>query len=156
MQLKDLVHVHIWNFMLAQRSISFRLHITRQLIVFSSISSICFIFSFLIVYESEVFSSSFSSVAQLCPTLFDPRQHARLPCPSPTPGACSNSCPSSRWCHPTISSSVVSFSSCPQSFPALGSFPMSQFFTSDGQNIRVSILELQHQSFQWIFRTDFL
>ena len=52
-------------------------------------------------------------------------QHARLPCPSPTPGACSNSCPSSRWCHPTIPSSVSLFSSCPQSFPASGSFPNS-------------------------------
>ena len=55
-------------------------------------------------------------------------QHARLPCPSPTPGACSNSCPLSRWCHPTISSSVIPFSSCLQSFPASGSFQMSQFF----------------------------
>ena len=60
-------------------------------------------------------------------------QHTRPPCPSPTPGACSNSCPLSRWCHPTISSSVVSFSSCPQSFPALGSFQMSQLFASGGQ-----------------------
>ena len=60
-------------------------------------------------------------------------QHARLPCPSPSPGACSNSCPLSRWCHPTILSSVLSFSSCLQSFPASGSFPMSQFFTSCGQ-----------------------
>ena len=59
-------------------------------------------------------------------------QHPTLPCPSPTPGACSNSCPSSQWCHPTISSSVVPFSSCLQSFPASGSFPMSQFFTSGG------------------------
>ena len=55
-------------------------------------------------------------------------QHARPPCPSPTPGACSNSCPLIRWCHPTNSSSVVPFSSCPQSLPASGSFPMSQFF----------------------------
>ena len=62
----------------------------------------------------------------------------RPPCPSPTPGACSNSCPSSRWCHPTISSSVVPFSSCLQSFPASWSFPMSQFFASGGQNIGVS------------------
>ena len=62
-------------------------------------------------------------------------QHARLPSPSPTPEDCSNSCPSSRWCHPTISSSVVPFSSCPQSFPASGSFPMSQFFASGGQRI---------------------
>ena len=64
-------------------------------------------------------------------------QHARLPCPSPTPGTCSKSCSWSRWCHPAISSSVVSFS-CLQSFPASGSFPMSQFFTSHGQSIRVS------------------
>ena len=65
-------------------------------------------------------------------------QHARLSCLSPTPGAYSNSCPSSRWCHPTISSTVVPFSSCLQSFPASGSFPMSQFFTSGGQSIGVS------------------
>ena len=65
-------------------------------------------------------------------------QHARLPCPSPTPGAYSNSCPLSWWCHPTISSSVVPFSSRLQSFPASGSFPMSQLFTSGGQDIGVS------------------
>ena len=65
-------------------------------------------------------------------------QHARPPCPSPTPGAYSNSCPSSRWCHPTISSSVIPFSSCLQSFPASGSFPVSQFFASCGQSIGVS------------------
>ena len=69
----------------------------------------------------------------------DGLQHARLPCPSPTPRACSNSCPSSQWCHPTISSSVIPFSSRLQSFPASGSFPMSQFFTSGGQNIGVSV-----------------
>ena len=66
-------------------------------------------------------------------------QHARLPCPSPTPGACSNACPSSWWCHPTISSSVVPITSCLQSFPASGSFPMSQFFASGGQRIGVSV-----------------
>ena len=65
-------------------------------------------------------------------------QHARLPCPSPTPGAYSNSSPLSWWCHPTISSPVVLFSSCPQSFPASGFFPMSQFFTLGGQSIGVS------------------
>ena len=65
-------------------------------------------------------------------------QHARLPCPPPTPRACSNSCPSSHWCHPTISSSVFPFSSCLQSFPASGSFPVSQFFTSGGQSIGAS------------------
>ena len=81
-------------------------------------------------------SAEFSSVTQSCPTLYDP-MHTRLPCPSPTPGASSNSCPSSRWCHPTISSSVLPFSSCLQSFPGSGSFPMSQFFASGGQSIGV-------------------
>ena len=66
------------------------------------------------------------------------RQHARPPCPSPTPGVYSNSCPLSQWCYPTISSSVVPFSSCPQSFPASGPFQMSKFFTSGGQRIGVS------------------
>ena len=65
-------------------------------------------------------------------------QHARPPCPSPTPGVGSNSCPLSQWCHPTISSSVVTFSSCLQSFPASGSFPMSQFCASGGPSIEVS------------------
>ena len=65
-------------------------------------------------------------------------QHARLPCPSPTPRACSNSCASSWRCHPTISSSVIPFSSYLQSFPASGSFLMSQFFASGGQSIGVS------------------
>ena len=64
-------------------------------------------------------------------------QHTRPPCPSPTSGAYSNSCPSSQWCHPTISSSVIPFS-CLQSFPASGSFPRSQFFTSSGQSIGVA------------------
>ena len=66
-------------------------------------------------------------------------QHARLPCPSPTPRICSNSCPSSQWRHPTISSSVIPFF-CPQSFPASGSFPVSHFFVSGGQSIGVSAL----------------
>ena len=65
-------------------------------------------------------------------------QHTRTPCPSPTPGAYSNSCPSSRWCHPTISSPIVPFSSHLQSFPASGSSPVSQFFASDGRSIGVS------------------
>ena len=65
-------------------------------------------------------------------------QHARLPCPLPTPRACSNSCPSSQWYYPTISSFIVPFSSCLQSFPASRSFPMSHFFISGGQSIGVS------------------
>ena len=84
-------------------------------------------------------SVQFSSVVQSCPTLrpYEPR-YARPPCPSPTPRDNPNPCPLSRWCHPTISSSVVPFSSCPQSFPASMSFQMSQLFTSGGQSIGVS------------------
>ena len=67
-------------------------------------------------------------------------QHIRLPYPSPSPRACSNSCPLSYWCHPVKASSAIPFSSCPQSFPASGSFPMSQFFISGGQSIRASAL----------------
>ena len=82
----------------------------------------------------------FNSVTQSCPTLCDPGrlQHARPPCPSTTPGVCSNSCPLSWWCHPTMSSSVIPFSSRLQSFPASGAFPMSQFFALGGQSIGVS------------------
>ena len=65
-------------------------------------------------------------------------QHTRPPCPSPTPGVYPNPCPLSLWCHPTISSSFIPFSSCPPSFPVLGSFPMSQLFTWGGQSIGVS------------------
>ena len=65
-------------------------------------------------------------------------QHARPPCPSPTPGVHPNPCPLNCWCHPTISSFVITFSSCPQSFPASGSFQMSQLFASGGQSIGVS------------------
>ena len=88
-----------------------------------------------------VYSVQFSSVAQSCPTFCDPHesQHAKPPCPSPTPRVHSKSCPSSRWCHPAISSSVVPFS-CPQSFPASESFPMSQLFAWGGQSTGVSAL----------------
>ena len=82
----------------------------------------------------------FSSVAQLCPTLQSHGlENARIPRPSSSLRACSNSRPLSRWCHPTISSSVVPFSSCLQSFPASGSFQMSQFFVSGGPSIGVSV-----------------
>ena len=76
-------------------------------------------------------------------------QYTRLPCPSPTPGACSNSCPLSQWCHPTISSSVVPFSSCLQSFPELGSFPVSQFFKSGSQSTRASASILPKNIQDW-------
>ena len=76
-------------------------------------------------------------------------QHARLPCPSPTPRACSNSCPLSQWCHPTFSSSVSPFYSSLQSFPASGSFPVSHFFTSEGQSIGASASALPMNIQDW-------
>jgi len=87
----------------------------------------------------------FSSVQFSCTVMSDslrPHElhHARPPCPSPTPGVHSNACPSSQWCHPAISSSVVPFSSCPQSLPVSESFPRSQFFTWGGQSTGVSAL----------------
>ena len=87
-----------------------------------------------------------SSVQFSCPVMSDSLwfhglQHARLPCPSPTPRACSNSCPSSQWCHPNIASFVIPFSSCLQSFSASGSFPMSHF-SSGGPSIG---FQLQHR-----------
>ena len=86
--------------------------------------------------QSLYIAVQFSSVAQSCPTLRSHElQHARPP--SPTPGVHLNSCPSSRWCHPAISTSVVPFSSCPQSLPASESFPMSQLFAWGGQSTGV-------------------
>ena len=91
----------------------------------------------------RVWTNLFSSVHFSCSVVSDSlrpheSQHARPPCPSPIPGVHPNSCPSSRWCHPAISSSVVPFSSCPQSLPASGSFPMSQLFAWSGQSIGIS------------------
>ena len=92
---------------------------------------------------SSLHSVQFSSVQFICSVVFNSLQlhglqHSRPPCPSATPGIYPNSCPLSQWCHPTISSSVTPFSSCPQSFPASETFQMSQFFASGGQNIGVS------------------
>ena len=87
------------------------------------------------------------------------QQHARLPCPLPTPRAYSNSCPLSQWCHPTISSSVIPFSSCLQSFPPSGSFLVSQFFTSGGHSIgsfSFSISPSNEYSVLISFRMDWL
>ena len=97
-------------------------------------------------------SVQFSSVVSDSLQPLEP-QHARLPCPWPTRGVYPNPCPLSRWCHPTISSSVVPFSSCPQSFPAVGLF---KWVSSSHQVAQVLEFQLQHKSFQWIFRTDFL
>ena len=103
------------------------------------------------VYASVQFSHSVVSDSLRSHEL----QHARPPCPSPTSGVHSNSRPSSWWCHPAISSSVVSFSSCPQSLPASESFPMSQLFAWGGQSTGVSALasflpkNTQHWSLEW-------
>ena len=104
-----------------------------------------------LVFYLQIFASfcmwlcfwCFCSVQFSCSVMSDSLQphelqHTRPPCPSPTPGVHSNPCPSSQWCHPTISSPVILFASCPQSFPASGSFQMSQLFTSGGQRIGVS------------------
>ena len=105
------------------------------------------------VFFCVAYFTSVSSVAQSCLTLCDPMDCSTPGSPvlpSPSPGVCSNSCPLSLWCHPAILFSVIPFSSCClQSFPASGSFLMSQLFDTGGQNI-------QRLSFQWIFRIDFL
>ena len=100
-------------------------------------------------YQLHIYSVQFSHSVVFNSLQPHGLQHTRLPCPPPTPGACSNSCPSSRWYHPTLSSSVGPFSSCLQSFPASGSFPMSWFFTSGGQSIRVSASVLPMNIQDW-------
>ena len=89
---------------------------------------------------SSVQFSSFQSLSHVCLFVTPWIAACQASCPSPTTGVYSNSCPSSRWCYPAISSSVVPFSSCPQSLPASGSFPLSQLFTWGGQSIGVSAL----------------
>ena len=116
-------------------------------------SFITMLLQFLPYNKVKQLSLHFNSVTQSCRTLCNGLQHARIPCPSPTHRACSNQCPLSRWCHPTISSSVVPFSPCLQPFPASGSF---QWVSYSHQVAKILEFQLQHQSFQWIFRTDFL
>ena len=101
----------------------------QHLAIYESILSVILFYSCYLQFSSSVVSDSLRPHES---------QHARPPCPSPTPRVYSNSCPSSGWCHPTISSSVVPFSSCPQSLPASQSFPMSQLVTWGGQSIGIS------------------
>ena len=113
-----------------------------------------FLFEFLKVYL--LIKISFSSVQFSRSVVSDSlrpheSQHARPPCPSPTPGVCSYLCPSSRWCHPAISCSVVPFSSCPRSSQHQGLF---QWINSSHEVAKVLEFQLQHQSFQWTPRTD--
>ena len=89
----------------------------------------------LIKKDAQVYISSVQLLSRVQLFATHGLQHARFPCPSPTPRACSNSCPLSQWYHLAISVSVIPFSSCPQSFPVSGSFPMSQFFASGSQSI---------------------
>ena len=103
-------------------------HIIVMCLLLSKLHPVLF-FSLSVQFSLSVVSNSLQSLGL---------QHSKPPCPSPTPRVYSNTCPLSRWCHPTISSSVVPFSSRLQSFPASGSFQMSQFFTSGGQSIGVS------------------
>ena len=106
------------------------------------------------------FSSVQSSHSVMSDSLWPPElQHTRPPCPSPTPRVHPNPCPLSRWCHPTISSSVVPFSSCSQSFPASGSYQMSQFFASGGQSIvsaSTSVLPINTQDWSPLGWTDWI
>ena len=108
-------------------------------------SALVYLLSFHYITLQRVSWLQFSSVQFSRSVVFNSlrpheSQHARPPCPSPTPGVHSNSSPSSRWCHPAISSSIVPFSSCPQSLPASESFPMSQLFAWGGQSTGVSTL----------------
>ena len=120
--------------------------LTSLLCTFSnpySLSLTDYDYTIILLDESSVFYIQFSSVQFTCSVMSDSLrphelQHARPPCPSPTPRVYPNACPLSWWCHPTISSSVVPFSSCPQSFLASGSFQMSQLFPSGGQGLGVS------------------
>ena len=106
---------------------------------FCTFNSISLIQIYLSSCQYHIVLIQFSSVVHSCPTLRPHETAARRPpCPSPTPGVHPNPHPLSQWCHPTISSSVVLFSSCPQSFLASGSFQMSRLFTSGGQSIGVS------------------
>ena len=109
-------------------------------------SDLLFLLEAVLVFFFYVFPLNLSIICQFSHSVMSDSlqphglKHARLPCPLPTPGACSDSCPSRQWCHPTNSSSVIPFSTCLQSLLASGSFPMSQFFASGGQSIGISPL----------------
>ena len=106
---------------------------------FSKSVSLCFVSSFVsFLFRFHISVSQLSRSVVSDSLRPHESQHTRPPCPSPTPGACSNPCPWSRWCRPTISSSVVPFSSCPRSLLSSGSFPVSQLFTCSGQSTGVS------------------
>ena len=119
-------------------------HFWGNPMLYSTVATPSYIPTNSVQFSSSVVSSSLRSHGQ---------QNVRFPCPSPAPRVYSNLCLFSRWCHPTISSSVIPFSSCLQSLPASGSVPI---ISSSHQAAKVLEFQLQHQFFQWIFRTDFL
>ena len=125
--------------------------VTIYVLDYVSFIHLWFFFQFRLVS----FSVQFSSVVQSDSLQFHELQHARPPCPSPTPGVHPNPCPQSRWCHPAISSSGIPFSSCPQSFPASGSFQMRQFRIG-GQRIGFSFSICPSNEYSGLisFRTD--
>ena len=142
-----LLHIIFWNYVVFVYPLNDLLkrkavHKFCSLRVQSIIESLVETQIIFLIWTLKIFLSKSSSVQLLSrvPDSLQPHglQQARLPCPSSTPGGCSNSCPASPWCHLAISSSVIPFSSCLQSFPTSGSFPMSQFFASGGQSIGVS------------------
>ena len=102
---------------------------------------------YFVFFLTFLFSLSIMSNSSRCHGL----QHARLPCPSPSPRVCSQSCPLSRWCHPVISSSVTPFFVCPQSFPASRSFPTDQLFASGGQSIGASASVLRKNGRSYLY-----
>ena len=127
-------------FRLCDAITNFTFKLTSNIMIF-----IIFISTLYLYFYPTVRSVQFSSVQFSLKVILDSlwpheSQHARPPCPSPTPRVYPNSCPSNRWCHLTISSSVIPFSSCPQSLPASGSFLMSQLFAWSSQSIGVSAL----------------
>ena len=131
-----------------QASLSFT--ISQSLLKLVSIESVMpashlILCCLLLLFSSVQFSCSVGQPHEL--------QNTRPPCPAPTPGAHPNSCPLSQWCHPTLSSSVIPFPSCPQSYPASGSF---KWASSSHQVAEVLEFQLRHQTFQWTPRTDLL
>ena len=137
--------------------LNWTVHLHLSSVLSSGLASFSSRLSHVVTQTALAASGQFSSVQFSCSVMSNSLwplglQHTRLPCASPSPGAYSNSCPSSPWCHPIISSSAVCFSSRLQYFPASGSFQMSQHFSSGGQMLK---FQLQHQFFQWLFTTDF-
>ena len=135
----DLQHCN--HFCCTEKSISYTYKIPTVQVVLFPYCSLQSVEQNSLCYTVDLIQ--FSSVVSNSLQPHEP-QHARPPCPSPTPGVYPNSCPLSQRCHPTISSSVITFSSCPQSFPASGSFQMSQLFTSGGhQFLLVNLIYIQ-------------